>query len=349
MHDIVNAGDVMKMKKFTIIISGGIAIINLLLFAILQFRLYHFFGVVGDGSLANLRDFLMIASSGLFTSACVTFIISIREYFDTSWAALRDLKRLVNNISKKLKSVAWYDPQIPSDILINYFQLKYRSSLTFWEELLEHYKRIGKNPPTEVLDAIKKEEKIKKAFREQAWKNTPLRMRPLFYNEREKECFLDERVPLYEKEIEESIKLFFESLQIFKHYDYFQIQSAIDSMDFFFFKKRKIILQSILQQELIVYLAAIDDELQKQSLKPNDNMQRIYSLVLLNKLLLRSIEDESKVCCYAEFKVAIAQKYIDYILFHDKEVKLPELGDFDIRYSYRSTAIDDIIADILHN
>lgn len=71
----------MKNRKCTLCRTGIITAVGMIGFAVLQFRCYELIGIHGGTVfLSNLRQFGIVITSGLFTSALVTFFISKGEY-----------------------------------------------------------------------------------------------------------------------------------------------------------------------------------------------------------------------------------------------------------------------------
>lgn len=66
----------------------------------------------------DVREFLIIIAGGIFTGACVTFLILIQEYLYERRAALRNLYRLTSLIKEKFQRVRFFVPQIVEKIAI---------------------------------------------------------------------------------------------------------------------------------------------------------------------------------------------------------------------------------------
>ncbi len=82
----------MKNRKCNLYITGGIAIIGIIGLVILQLRCYELIGIHGGTRfLSDLRQLGIAIMGGLFTSACVTFLISISEYKNERKEALENV------------------------------------------------------------------------------------------------------------------------------------------------------------------------------------------------------------------------------------------------------------------
>lgn len=89
----------MTSKKWTIIISTILSLISIIIYLFLQFQLYHYLGLYGGTVFCyNLRLSVMTISSGIFTGAFVTLLISIKEYLHERKKALERLYFAANDI-----------------------------------------------------------------------------------------------------------------------------------------------------------------------------------------------------------------------------------------------------------
>ena len=338
----------MKTKKHTIFITSIFTVVNIIIMFILQFRIYNLVGIYGNGNtfFTNLREFGICISSGLFASSFVVLIIAIREYHDESIAALKNLKRIISDINEKLRGICWYNPRIPEDVLIDYFHLKYDEYKTDWEKEKVIFKQNGISFSEDLLKLIEKEEKIKNNFYEKIWENEPESIHRLYKdNTKKKEDYLMSRVPIVENEIESKASQFLESLQEFSNYDIYQIQAAYDSINFLFHKKNKLALNAVILNPISSDIDCIKDELCKY--KMENKMQSIYSLILLNKILLKFNDDYSEAYSSTAFYIAFGKYIIDNIINPNEKNKKPKIEDFNIYHHSIQAASFEILYDSL--
>ena len=110
----------LKNKKGTLYISGIIAIIGIAGFIILQFRCYELIGVFGGTEfLSNLRQLGIVVTSGLFTSALVTFLISVGEYKNERVEALENIYLAVEDLEREFLKIRYFLPDEPKELVQN--------------------------------------------------------------------------------------------------------------------------------------------------------------------------------------------------------------------------------------
>lgn len=95
----------MKNRKCNLYITGGIAIIGIIGLVILQLRCYELIGIHGGTRfLSDLRQLGIAIMGGLFTSACVTFLISISEYKNERKEALENVYFAAEDLEREFCS-----------------------------------------------------------------------------------------------------------------------------------------------------------------------------------------------------------------------------------------------------
>lgn len=101
----------MKNRKCNLYIAGGIAIIGIIGLVILHFRCYELIGICGGTTfLSDLRQFGIAIMGGLFTSACVTFLISIGEYKNERTEALENVYFAAENLEREFSKIEYFLP-----------------------------------------------------------------------------------------------------------------------------------------------------------------------------------------------------------------------------------------------
>ena len=149
----------MRAKKSAIILSGSVAILSIICFTVLQFRIYNRYNILFTKipNAGNIREFFMVITSGLFTSSCVTLIISIREYCVSKEEALRNLFRLASYIDEKYKRVRFYKSNIPEDVVTAYLTNKYVYRCS--DELVDYVNKYREDVDDSVRQLVEKDEK----------------------------------------------------------------------------------------------------------------------------------------------------------------------------------------------
>ena len=108
----------MKNKKGTLYISGVIAIIGIVGFIILQFRCYELIGISGGTEfLSNLKQLGIVITSGLFTSALVTFLISAVEYRNERVEALENMYLTAEDLEREFLKIKYFLPDEPKELV----------------------------------------------------------------------------------------------------------------------------------------------------------------------------------------------------------------------------------------
>lgn len=235
----------MKAKKYIIIFTGILIIVSIIFFVFLQFRLYHWFGIYGNGKhfLSTSRDFCLIITSGIFTSSFVSFIISIREYLDEKETALRNLSRLASLIKEKLKNIKYFVSEIPEDLAIAYFSSKDRYEKKYKQDA-EFFKE--NNIDVKKLKYIQEKEENEKRFRECIWNGQPDFIKKIYNTEKARESFLDKELPNIESDYIVNVNRFIKSLHVFDNFNIYEVQESFDKLDFLFNNKSKNNLSDIL-------------------------------------------------------------------------------------------------------
>ncbi len=339
----------MKTKKYTIILSGLLAFINIICLLILQFRLYHAVGIYGDGSqiYIDIREILIIITSGVFTSSCVVFIISIREYFDERNSALRNLYRLVSYIDEKYQQIHFFASIIPEEIIGSYLTEKYylNRDVKDWQELLAI---TGKSIPSQFLENFKK---AKMAYRESVWKHEDDTLKKLYDTEEMREKHLDKKCEEIEKEFLANTEELINSLCVIRDFDVYQIQEAFDKLHFFIHKEYKAILNDALINSTVSLIKLMKYYLNLVSTSEGILINSLAAVRVINTISL--IYDETRNHAYLRpsYQIELGKRYINSMrnVFRPniKHIKAPEIINFIVypHYDAKQDFGEDILFD----
>lgn len=114
----------MSEKRLVLIISAWIIFLSLIIFTFVNFKCYP------DSmrniicyyvSPADLRNFVIVISSGLLTSACVTFLITIAEYRIKRVEAIEDFCQANWELMKSFYNLKIFESYIPLELLVSYY------------------------------------------------------------------------------------------------------------------------------------------------------------------------------------------------------------------------------------
>lgn len=99
-------------------ITGGIAIVGIIGLVILQLRCYELIGVHGGTRfLSDLRQFGIAIMGGLFTSAFVTFLISIGEYKNERTETLENVYFAAEDLEREFSKIIYFLPDEPKELV----------------------------------------------------------------------------------------------------------------------------------------------------------------------------------------------------------------------------------------
>lgn len=233
----------MKNKKCTILISALIAIAGIVGFAILQFRLYVLIGIYGGTQfLSDLRQFAMVITSGLFTSAMVTLLISVSEYRNERVDALENMYLAAMDLEREFSKIKYFLPDEPKELIQNVLGELDNND---WES------KYNENLATSVLnfedqqkadDAYEKyhmelKHDAQKAFRDYVWEHCDEREKAAMTEPFQIKDFLDrtcaEKIEKYDEQLKETMKSFLR----FQEVQTSAITAAYGKMDFIFANK----------------------------------------------------------------------------------------------------------------
>ena len=144
----------MTSKKWAIIISGIISIISIFLFAFLHFNVYTLFAISGGTEFCkNLKETGVIMSSGLFSGAFVTLLISIKEYKSERKLALEKLYFATEEILNAYMGTYPFLPDEPFELVKKC--LGEIDNNKYAKRMNDSVKSLLTNPPIAALMPIK--------------------------------------------------------------------------------------------------------------------------------------------------------------------------------------------------
>lgn len=337
----------MKTKKYTIIVSGFLAFINLLGLLILQFRLYHIAGIYGGGnqSCIDIRAFFITVTSGVFTSSIVVLIISIREYLDERTASLRNLYRLICYVDEKYQQIHFFASLIPEEIIATYLREKYNAN-----KFKKNWENLSDIMNEESLSQLFiKFEEAKKAYRECVWKYKDDTLKSIYKTEEDKEKYLDKQCEITENEFLSNMEEFIKSLYVFRDFDVYQIQEAFDKLDFFCHKKYKDDLEALLILYTVMPIKQIKYYLNLVSTDEDKYASSLAAVQVINHSLLKYPPARTYAYLISSYQIEFGKRYINQMLkifgSEVKSIKAPDIERFKIFRRY--TATQDFGEDIL--
>ena len=174
----------MKSKKYAFIVSFIIMLCSIIVFTILNFRLYSngFIKVLDriiPGDLSDWRNYGITIFSGTLTSSFVTLLISVFEYRTERRVAIENYCEANYRLLKKLYSIDFLNIEIPLELLQEYY--KDRSESAIFDT------RVGYiYDETFSLPDFASKTKIK----EHIWNETGERLKAIYNNPERKQKYL---------------------------------------------------------------------------------------------------------------------------------------------------------------
>ena len=233
----------MKNKKCTILISALTAIAGAVGFAVLQFRLYTLVGIYGGTQfLSDFRQFAMVITSGLFTSAMVTLLISISEYRNERVEALEGMYLAAMDLEREFSKIKYFLPDEPKELIQNVlgeldsndWDSKYNENLATSVLNFEDQQKADDAYEKYHME-LKHDAQMK--FRDYVWEHTDEREKTVLTEPFQKKDFLDracaEKIEKYDEQLKETMKSFLR----FQEVRTSAITAAYGRMDFIFANK----------------------------------------------------------------------------------------------------------------
>lgn len=295
----------------------------------------------------DIRELSIIITSGVFTSSCVVFIISIREYYDERTAALRNLYRLISYIDEKYQQIHFFTSTVPEDIIDSYLREEYYldKKKKKWEELSSI---TGEEFPSELL---KNFENARKKYRESVWKYEDEAIKELYDVEEEREKYLDkkceERAEGFLSNAEELIN----SLYVIRDFDVYQVQEAFDRLHFFIHKNYKTLLEGTLIPFTVTSIKLLKYYLNLVSTNEDEIDGVLMAVHAINCTLL--VYDETREHAYLRpsYQIALAKRYISSMqtVFgsNKNNIEAPNIDNFLVypHYDVKHDFGEDVLLD----
>lgn len=233
----------MKNKKYTIFITSVIAIIGITVFAVLQFQLYELIGIYGGAIfLSNFRQFGIVVSSGLFTSAMVTLIISSSEYKNERTESLENMYLAAEDLEQEFLKINYFLPDEPKELVQNVLGeldnnaiiLRHNKQL---EESISKFKNQQKADEFYRHNWIKLNYDAQKEFRDYVWENTNNRIKEIYTEPSQIKEYLDreckEKIEKYNSQLENTMRSFLRFQEVRTK----SVTAAYGKLDFLFANK----------------------------------------------------------------------------------------------------------------
>lgn len=228
----------MRSKKWSIIVSLIIMGVSVLIFSILNFRLYGacfmnwIMSFMSSTSLSEWKNFFIVISSGAFTSSSVTLLISIAEYRVEKETALEDYISDTVNFCADFYNMKYLDIDIPIELLQGYYAEQ-------WKKPLESV--LGNKDQGYIYDGeyIVPDSDVVTQIKEWLWKNTlNEEVRKEFQNPSIKREYLEAEfvrtIQKYDEEIDAVMKQY---INLSDKVNCRKLTSSIGKIDFLFGNK----------------------------------------------------------------------------------------------------------------
>lgn len=241
--EILKRGIGLKNRKCNLYITGGIAIVGIIGLVILQLRCYELIGIYGGTTfLSDLRQLGIAIMGGLFTSACVTFLISIGEYKNERTEALENLYFAVEDLEREFSKITYFLPDEPKELVSNLLgeldnneqNRKFNKMLS---EAVAQFKNQQEADEVYEQNCRKLEYDAQNAFRDYIWEHTDERTKEVCREPFQIKEYLDkecaEKIKIYREQLENSMKSFLRFQKVRTH----DIADAYKRLDFLFANK----------------------------------------------------------------------------------------------------------------
>lgn len=286
----------MSEKRLILIISGWIIAFSLIAFTIVNFRFYpdSIRNIICSCILpADLRNFVIVISSGLLTSASVTFLITIAEYRIKRVGAIEDFCNANWDLMKNFYNLRIFEPYIPLELLTAYYG---EISDNNWNKGI-------KEPVHEAEDNIKR----------YLWEHTDHISKKVIKKKHKKASFLDDT---FRKVIEEQNiyieEIMHQYIELAERISCQQLSNAYAKIDFLFCNKRvrkKIIYERIYEKQREA-LGVINNSVYHFKLRKGNNAVMIHFIHDIQNCLFAVKENEN-------FK----SYYMDHVYKMDCEIQ----------------------------
>lgn len=327
----------MTSKKSTVVISAVLTILGMAVFTFLQFRMYryfHFFENYQDRELLLIwKGYGITISSGIFTSAFVTFLIARGDYLYERKRSLENIYLESEELQRSFKRIKYIFPDEPKELacdLLNEIDEneRYERQNNILAEQLNKMEASDKK--REIYDmfwhTITHESEIK--FKNYLWEHTKDDIKKFYTTSESKEEFLDKeckkKIEKYNQELDDAIQ----SYITFKNVRTKEITAAYSSLDFIFGNKS--IRQHIFEK---LYKKQID---QVNKIKKRINYfeswiesNRANRAALFNGVweLQTSLINENEIAYYRQYLYDVDCEMVQVLIYAYGKVDPEEIPD----------------------
>lgn len=233
----------MKNKKCNLYITGGIAIIGIIGLVILQLRCYKLMGIYGGTRfLSDLRQLGIAIMGGLFTSAFVTFLISMGEYKNERREALENVYFAAEDLEREFIKIKYFLPDEPKELVSsllgeldnNEQNKKFNKMLS---EAVAQFENRQEADEIYERNCQRLEYDVQDAFRDYIWEHTDERTKEACREPLQIKEYLDkvcaEKIKTYREQLENSMKSFLRFQEVRTN----NMTEAYKRLDFLFANK----------------------------------------------------------------------------------------------------------------
>ena len=231
----------MRSKKWSIIISFIIMGVSVLIFSILNFRLYTISfknwiqSFVSSTALSDWKSFFIIISSGAFTSSIVTLLISISEYRVEKRIALENYADANIHFCADFYNMQYLNIDMPVNLLQGYYAEQWNY------------------PPIEIYQGeISAEQSrcpiFETKIKEWIWDNTSEKTKELLNTDEKREEYLDSNLKSIIQKCDDEIdSIMKQYIDLGDKVSKRELNAAIGGIDFLFGNKYR---KDILHKEM---------------------------------------------------------------------------------------------------
>lgn len=233
----------MKNRKCNLYITGGIAIIGIIGLVILQLRCYKLMGIYGGTRfLSDLRQLGIAIMGGLFTSAFVTFLISMGEYKNERREALENVYFAAEDLEREFIKIKYFLPDEPKELVSsllgeldnNEQNKKFNKMLS---EAVAQFENRQEADEIYERNCQRLEYDAQDAFRDYIWEHTDERTKEACREPLQIKEYLDkvcaEKIKTYREQLENSMKSFLRFQEVRTN----SMTEAYKRLDFLFANK----------------------------------------------------------------------------------------------------------------
>ena len=233
----------MRDKKRVLCFTGIIAIIGLAIFTFLEFRCYTaFYSVLekvfrSKTRMLQWKDYLIVISSGIFTSAIVTILVTTVDYLDARYKALEKVYLAAEDLEHAFAKIKYIFPDEPRELVKNLFCEIDGNDINqeINQQLLDGLKSLDDSDSKEKYENLflPIEKEAREKFKEYLWEHNQESIKSRFTLEADRQAYLevncDEKIKKYAEQIEQAIQ----SYLVFDSIRTRELSAAYGELDFF--------------------------------------------------------------------------------------------------------------------